>query len=210
MFLGGPEFILLHPAYTAVEVLPLNVSVRRVLACFGGSDPADLSSRLVTLLESTVVNADFRLILGPLYQGSAMLRATSVTSGLTLLDDVNVLAEEMAACDLAIVSGGTLAYEACALGRPTVVISQNQDQASEAEFLATAGAVVHVGRHDTVSDEAIILAIDQLSSDYSRRFGLSALASRLIPRDGAERVAARILNCPAIMRTNEHQPRVRN
>lgn len=191
--LAGPDFLLLFPMEEPPP-RPFRPQVQRVLICFGGSDPADLSRRTARILARFGRRADYRLVIGPHYGPREDLRSlVREMHSFTLLERLYSLADEMAMSDLALISGGTLVYEACALGRPALVISQNEEQAKEADHLALQGAIEHAGSHDGLSDQEILVAIRDLWDDPHRRAALSTSAARLIPRDGAERAAAAIL-----------------
>lgn len=192
--LAGSDYILLHPAYRACRPSPLLADIRRVLVCFGGSDPANLSRRLTHWLRQFDLRACWRLVLGPYYEGwTELLPTASHVPGLTVQPALPVLAHEMADCDLVILSGGTLLYEACALGRPAIVVSQNDLQAREAEVFAARGAVIHLGRHDLVTDSDLDRAVRQLWRDPEQRRRQALVAARTVPTDGADNVARRIL-----------------
>jgi spore coat polysaccharide biosynthesis predicted glycosyltransferase SpsG len=194
-YFGGREFILLQPIYADRNPLPIRNTVRRVMICFGGSDPANLSRRFVSLLELLDCRAEFRLAIGPHYRWKAdLLKVCGSIPQVAVIEGVTSLAKEIADCDLAITSGGTLAYEACALGRPVAVISQNDDQAKEASVLANAGAILNIGRHNCVSNDDIVRAMRRLWDDRTQRQQQSLAAYAFIPRDGARRVAVAILD----------------
>jgi len=147
------------------------------------------------LLGSLNRRAAFRVVVGPYCCGTTpLLEACASMPGVTVLKAPSSLADEMAACDLAIVSGGTLAYEACALGRPAIVISQNEDQACEAAVLATEGAILDAGRHDRISDAEVVRVIRQIWDNPAKRLAQAKRAGLFVPRDGALRVATAILD----------------
>lgn len=89
--------------------------------------------------------------------------------------------------DLAIISGGTLMYEACILGTPTITICQNQNK--ESEFFAQNNAVINLRIFNNINKNTIPKAILELISDYKRRKQLSKNAKQLMPLKGTSRIA---------------------
>lgn len=192
---GGREFILLHPAFARVRPSPPNEPVGKILMAFGGSDPANISRRAIGWLKELRLDAACDVVLGPSYaERDSVARAADSVPGVRILRSAPVLAAHIAACDLAVVSGGTLAYEACALGRPTIVVSQNESQALESTTLARQGAVLHVGRHDEVTDSQMAETMRRLCADGGHLRRLANVASRAIGFDGAMNAAAAILD----------------
>ena len=193
-FYSGAEFLILHPAYKSGRIARLRRHVKRVLLCFGGSDPENLSARIVRLLPELEFTGEYRLALGPCYPAGEFERISATRPrNLTLLRDLAPLAHEMSACDMAILSGGTLLYEACASGRPAIIISQNESQAREASVFGARNAVIHLGQSDSVADSEILRAARRLLGNSDERKRLGKFAAALVPRDGAGHVAERLM-----------------
>ena len=84
-------------------------------------------------------------------------------------------------------------YEACALGTPAIVISQNQGQDDEARLFAQEGAIFNLGQHSEINDSEIEDTIKAVLSNKSLRDSLSQKARKLIDPFGAERITKVII-----------------
>ena len=95
--------------------------------------------------------------------------------------------------DVAVISGGTLLYEACSLGVPSIVISQNQGQEEEAIRFQEAAAIINLGVNEAVSDEEIFDALRHLILSHSLRKTMSRSASQFVSADGTKRIVSSLL-----------------
>jgi spore coat polysaccharide biosynthesis predicted glycosyltransferase SpsG len=84
-------------------------------------------------------------------------------------------------------------YEACALGVPSVVICQNEEQKREAAIFAGQHAVLNLGSAADVSDNIIINAVEKVCCDIDLRKKLSRNAKEMVPRTGVQRATTTIL-----------------
>ena len=85
-------------------------------------------------------------------------------------------------------------YEACALGIPSLVISQNETQNDEASLFKKAGAIIHLGLNETVSDDEILNNFRELMIDSSLREAISASGPKLISVNGSERIVSDLVD----------------
>lgn len=197
-YLSGRDYIILKEGFekTAHKRRDISKDPRHIFICFGGSDPNNLTERLIKILKDSAADKKIKinLVLGPLF-GSAKRVETLIAydNRYVLRKGVSDLAGILQKCDLAIISGGTLLYEACILGAPAIVISQNKRQDREAGFFAAKKAVVNLGTFNGKAGSRVLPLIVELLSDYKRRKQLSVNARRLISGRGADRIASLIL-----------------
>jgi hypothetical protein len=139
----------------------------RVLLCFGGSDPHDVTARLGVALA-----ADRRwaldVVVGPDYRGAAEAR------GLAVVREPPDLAERLAAADVAVLGAGTMKFEAAALGTP---------------FAAT-GAAAWAGDGRDVDPSFVVELLAALVLDPGRRADMARRGPAVVPGDGARRIVA--------------------
>ncbi len=158
-------------------------SVPRVLLCFGGSDPHDVTARL-----GIALTADSRwtldVVVGPDYRGSAE------THGWAVLREPPDLATLLAAADVAVLGAGTMKFEAAALGTPAVLVAVADDQLPVGPTFAATGAAAWAGDGREVEPALVIELLAALALDPRRRAAMARRGPEVVPGDGAGRIVA--------------------
>ena len=162
--------------------------VPRLLVCFGGSDPHDVTGRLGGRLADDPRWAT-SVVVGPDYGGD-------------LVDDRWVreprdLPERVAAADVLVIGAGTMKFEVAALGRPAVLLAAADDQLPVGPPFAATGAARWLGDGRTVDPESVIEAVAALLGDPMARAAMSAAARRVVDGSGADRLATAIAGIAA-------------
>ena len=190
----GREYIILHPDFALRRPSSAGrLKVENMLVCFGGSDPAGLTLRVIPILAQVVQDVNVHIVLGSAFTGKEAVSALiAAMPNVSLTVNCSTIAEALSRADVALISGGTLMYEACVLGVPTLVLCQNEPQHQEAEILAGGGAVINLGMHSQVNDERIVSAIKIMLGDTAQRQRLSVTARRLVPSNGTSHIGSKI------------------
>lgn len=183
----GPGYALLRPGF--------NVATRhraggrpRIFLCFGGADPLDMTRRAAMALAG--LDAEIDVVAGIAYGGKDWLeRFCASRNGWRCFIDHPHPEQLMAEADLAVGAGGTMSWERCAMGLPSVVVSIAGNQRSVCRTLAGKGAIHYLGHYDEVSDARIREAAGALLADVAARAAMAAAARALVDPRGAERVA---------------------
>jgi spore coat polysaccharide biosynthesis predicted glycosyltransferase SpsG len=158
-------------------------SVPRVLLCFGGSDPHDVSARLgVALAADALWSLD--LVVGPDYRGAAEAH------GLTVLREPPDLAGLLAAADVAVLGAGTMKFEAAALGTPAILVAVADDQLPVGPPFAGTGAAAWAGDGREVEPSLVVELLAALMLDPARRAAMARRGPEVVPGDGARRIVA--------------------
>lgn len=167
-----------QPAAAAGEGSP------RVVVCFGGSDPDDVTGRI-----AGVVAADRRwttsVVVGPDYEGRA-------GHAVDVVRDPEDLPRIVARADLALIGAGTMKFEAAALGRPAILLAAADDQRPVGPPFAATGAAIWLGDGRTVDPELVRTTVADTLADASAGARLSTAARRQVDGAGADRLAAEI------------------
>lgn len=155
---------------------------RRVVVCFGGSDPADVTGRLVGSLAA--LRADVEVIVGPSYRGS--------TAGwpLAAVRDPADLVERLATADLVVLGAGTMKFDAACLGRPAILLAVADDQSAVGPGFAAAGAARLVGDGRTIDPGVVAAAVEDMLADRTTRASLGSRAAQIVDGLGGDRIAA--------------------
>ena len=118
--------------------------LRHLLVTMGGVDNHNVTEVILKTIDKSQLSELERItvILGPHAPWVDNVRklASKMSTSVTLLSNVNNMAELMAQCDLAIGAGGTTTWERCSLGIPTVLISLAENQKYISREVGKAGA----------------------------------------------------------------------
>ena len=100
----------------------------------------------------------------------------------------------MAEACLAIGAGGTMTWERCAMGLPSIVISIADNQFDICRSMAARGIIDYLGYFDSVTPEALKKSFDALLNNPQRRADMATKGRALVNVQGAKSVAAAMLN----------------
>jgi hypothetical protein len=156
----------------------------RVLVCFGGSDPHDVTGRLGPALEDER-GWTTTIVVGPDYHGRA-------DAGGPVVREPPDLPTRVASTDLVVTGAGTMKFEVAALGRPAILLAVADDQLPVGPPFAEAGAARWLGDGRTADPEAVRAAVAALLDDDPARSAMAMTARGLVDGRGADRLAAEI------------------
>jgi len=173
----------------------------QVVMCFGGSDPADVSNRLVPPVGEAVdafvgtwPKGILRTVavVGPAYAGELRPGPQWMVER-----DPRDLDVRLASATVAIVGGGTMKFEVAALGVPAILAAAADDQIDVGPAFAATGACRFIGDGRTVEPAIVVDAVVDLLGDADARSGMSNAGRRAVDGNGAQRVAAAIVELAA-------------
>jgi UDP-2,4-diacetamido-2,4,6-trideoxy-beta-L-altropyranose hydrolase len=163
-----------------------------ILISLGGSDPDNRTKDIVNavaLLPSG--SCDVRVIAGgcnPHYDDLVAFVKKN-RPGITLLHNVDDMADNFIWADLAICGGGSTTLELACLGVPMVALELADNQIRVCEALEKAGAAVRIASADDQSPETVSRIISQVIGSKHDRLKLSRNSRRLVDGRGPFRVA---------------------
>lgn len=180
----GPRHALLRPEFVRDRgrARAPGPGVERIVVCFGGIDAGNETCKAIRAIQGTSLRAVVDVVVGagnP--HRSEVMRACESDARFRFHLQPENLAQLMLQADLALGSCGTMNWERCALGVPSLVLVTAANQARAAHDLAAAGACVSLGESDRVSIELLKAAILQLVADRGSRRRLQAAALALMP-----------------------------
>ena len=163
---ADPAWTILRPEFLCLPPYQVVERAEKVLVTFGGTDPTGMNGRVSRILrhgaDGTV------LVAGQELRGS--------------------MAEWMRWADLVVTSQGRTVHEAAACGVPCVSIAVNERESRHARL----PGVVYLGLSATLSDAAILDAVNRLLGSVSLRREMSTTSSASIDGRGLRRVVRRI------------------
>ena len=189
----GPRYALLRPEYRAYrQTLPTRMGqVRRVLVFFGSTDPQNMTGKALAALDSPdFSDLAIDVVVGATSPHREMLEAEAARrSQVQLHYSRPHLADLMARADLAIGSGGTVSWERCCLGLPTLVVSIVENQVAACEALRARGAIQYLGVASRVGVIQLRKVLCELLRHPLRLQKMSAQAQLQVDGLGTQRVA---------------------
>lgn len=162
----GPSYALLRPAFAEYRraLQRSYARVQRGFICFGGSDPQDMTGRTVeALAQSALADCAVDIVVGPSYPHLAALqKQLEGFQRWQLHHGISDPERLMAQADIAIGAGGTMNWERCALGLPSLVISTADNQVAGCWQLAKQGIIGYLGEATGIKPTVILEAIERL------------------------------------------------
>jgi UDP-2,4-diacetamido-2,4,6-trideoxy-beta-L-altropyranose hydrolase len=190
----GPSFAMLRAEFrrwTAPRP-PVPARARHIVITLGGSDPDNVSTRILHGLAAVSGPLDLMLIVGAANPHQAALASAAAASPhpVEVAVDVSDMPERLAWADVAVAAAGGTSWELARVGTPEVAIVLAENQRPAAAALARGRLAVSLGWHADVDAAAIGAAVRALVDDSQRRADLSRRGRALVDGRGALRVLA--------------------
>jgi UDP-2,4-diacetamido-2,4,6-trideoxy-beta-L-altropyranose hydrolase len=190
----GPRYCLLRREFSVWldwkrKVAPLG---RRVLVTMGGSDPENLSARVVEgLVRVRLEGLETIVVMGGSSPHSELLEsADSPGKSISVRRDVTNIADLMAWADVAISSAGTTCWELCLLALPALLTDVAENQTAVAHQLARRKCAIYLGGPRDFSAQQLADQLEELLRSTEMRQDLSSRCRELVDGRGAMRVVA--------------------
>jgi UDP-2,4-diacetamido-2,4,6-trideoxy-beta-L-altropyranose hydrolase len=164
---------------------------RKVLVTMGGSDPDNVSARVIEASGMVPVEGlEVAVVVGGSNPHSESLERLAVRCGgrVRLRSDVSNMSELMAWADVAVSAAGTTCWEMCLLGLPAILIDLAENQRPIAQDLDRKGCAVYFGSSSDVDSARMAAKLEWMLLSPDVRDACSHRASRLVDGYGAKRI----------------------
>ena len=189
----GTKYCLLRPEFTQSNCKESESAGNRILVMAGGTDPHNLSTKVVRSLIPLDNRVHITILTGSKNQNLEELKEMSLgQSNCDLQIDSTNVANLMKTSDVCIGSIGTSTWERFAIGLPSICITTAENQETIAERLSNSGLIEYLGRHDKVSEESIVTTVNNFINNKKNKHTHSSLRN-LCDGKGAKRVVESIL-----------------
>lgn len=188
-----PERVITHRTHTELSLEP---KALRLVVSMGGSDPAELTLRIVEILKTMSVDIELSVLVGPAYRSVDELESLVQTLPWPTNIFVNPpnFLEILGLASLVIGSFGATAYEVAALGVPGLYLCLSADHAESASALQEAGCAISLGTHHQLKNCEIRDAISRLIDSCDMRQKMRTNALSKIDGKGCQRISRNILS----------------
>jgi UDP-2,4-diacetamido-2,4,6-trideoxy-beta-L-altropyranose hydrolase len=193
----GSQFALLRPEFLAESRTREHPEgACKVLVTMGGSDPNNVTRKVLLALSRTRTDLETTIVLGSGYSQASELRSLVKQLSLNICVEQNPedMAPLMRWADVAISGAGGTCWELGYSGLPSIVIALSRDQQGIARGLAENGIAVSLGWHANLSEERIGEALSSLLVDREGRREMSERGRELVDGQGAARVVRFLKN----------------
>ena len=190
--MAGPKYTLLRPEFTIVrKKLKRKNKLKRILISFGGSDPTNETSKAIRGLNLLDLQYKIDVVVGNSNPNkNSIKRLCSSIPSISFHYQISNMAEIMANADLAIGGGGSMTWERCCMGLPTIVAILSENQHQLTEEVAKIGCVINLGQAVYLRPEDYANAIKGI--DVKTIQNMSRKCLRLVDGNGARRVTNKI------------------
>ena len=188
----GPRFALLRREFRLFKSWEREIpdKIRRILVTMGGSDPDNVTLKIVQLLKQIFMESlEIIIVTGPayLYRNQLLQEIESSGSKLDIVTSPEDMPDLMAGADVAISGGGSTCLELAFMGLPFLVIVLAQNQLLNCAVLQQRGLALNVGSSVSV-DQDVVKKVVALNLDKDQRRKMSHMGRRMVDGNGSERI----------------------
>lgn len=179
----GPCYALLREEFCHMreQVKPRTGPVKRVLIFFGGVDADNYTGRAIEALTNIgIPDLHVDVVVGSQHPCREQIETECVRHGFICYVQTHRMAELMAAADLAIGACGSVTWERCSVGLPTIVLVLADNQRKAAADLDAAGVLVNLGDANQMTIEKLARNVTELMADEKKRSKLSRASLELV------------------------------
>jgi len=188
----GPQYFLIDDMLNS---LPLNKKIDKIAITMGGSDPANLTEKIVQALLAFKSLKKYSIILGPLFSKSSEkeLRKLCIDKeNFLVIRNPPSLIKLLSDQDLVICAGGRTLYECAFLGRPAIIIPSIEHEETTAIKYNQLTGCYNLGLWSEKSS-AQLLDIIKKYENYAFRKKIYDLSCELVDGKASDRIG-HILN----------------
>lgn len=194
--LSGSNYVCLRDEFYWCNQINFNKEVKNLFICFGGTDPNNLTCRVVSVLSKIwkKYNIKINLICGPGYMFMKDLKKLNKvykSLNLKIIESTNKISRYMEEADIAITAGGRTIYELTALHIPTMVICSNVRETTH-NFASIKNGIENLGHHQEFSDQDLEHKFERFIIDYEYRLSLYKKVKKHNLKKGKFRVISKI------------------
>jgi UDP-2,4-diacetamido-2,4,6-trideoxy-beta-L-altropyranose hydrolase len=190
----GSRYCLLRREFSAWRDWKRDLPLvgRRVLVTMGGSDPENLTARVVDALALVgIEDLEAIVVVGGSSPHAELVEGRAQGGkNISVRRDVTNIAELMAWADAAVSSAGTTCWELCLLSVPALLVDVAENQTALARELARRRCAIHLGGPRDFTAQQLAQELERLLRSAETRRALSVGCRELVDGRGAMRVVS--------------------
>lgn len=194
ILLLGPDFVLLRPNFINKILTPLNTN-NRLFISLGGGDNSNYLWRILYACKQLASHFNFDVVITKAYsQLNEIKHFCSLDSRFNVYQDVIDMASIMAKATLSLGAGGSMTWEKCYLGLPSIVTATADNQIEVAENLHQLGVIHYLGKITQLNKDRLLVAVTSLIKDTKKITSMRQLGKQLVDGNGCKRVINALRN----------------
>jgi len=201
-FVLGPQYALMRKEFSNFRKRKINEKVQNMLVTLGGSDPFNLTPRILSGLDKMGEDFSITAVIGHFFNNVSEIERVveKMDKKVEFIHSSPQMANLMLSSDLAITGGGTTLYELAATGTPALAFCLADNQCKNVKGMAKVGTVIDMGWGSEFNEENFYKKISGLMKDYMLRTKMSKLGQELVDGKGTSRCTEVILREEPLLR----------
>ena len=185
---SGHKYYILKDEFYYQSFKEIKEEVNKVLLTFGGTDPNNLTEKVLeSILESNYKNK-IEIILGLGYANKKEIQEKyKGHERIEIYENVKNMSEHMHDADLIFTSAGRTMYEIASLGVPCICLCQNEREVSHTFGNAEHG-FINLGLGSKVSKEEIRETFERTEEDYELRCEMNKRMGKVDLKHGFDNI----------------------
>ena len=191
----GPEYVPLKKSYYNLrKKIKKRTVVKKILISFGGTDPHDLTSLVISALEEINNIEKITIILNKLSPNFKKIsRIVKLNKKFELISKCFDLSNYYAESDLCVGASGFSSWERCFLGLPTIVITSADNQNFIAKKLFEMQAIALCSDYKNVNKQKIVATMNDIILN-NRIHSMSESAGKVFSNLRIDKILVKILD----------------
>lgn len=168
--------------------------IKRILICFGGGNDNGATFKCLSLIDLIKFQEiNFHVIISDLnVNKNEILNIASINTNVTISINESKVYEEMNKSDLAIISPGTLSYEAACIGLPMLLISIADNQMINASGWVRINAAKYLGSIEQLDDKVLNEQLEIINENIGLRTDMYLNCKDAVDGNGTSRIKNKI------------------
>lgn len=176
----GHEYYLLKDDFLLQAPKIIKKDITNVLITFGGTDPNNLTEKVLDALISSGYSKQINVVLGLGYPNKDdIIEKYKIYSNVQIYKNVRNMSEFMFLADIVFTSAGRTMYEICSLGVPCICLCQNERELTHV-FGNYKNGFINMGLGHELSQDDIIEQFNIVANDFELR---EAMNKRMLQID---------------------------
>jgi len=183
----GPDYFIMD---NAPAIMPVRQTVEEILITFGGSDPADLTFKLLKSTFPAFKNYNLSIVLGPAYSKPKRIREllNGTISTRVYINPPDFLSL-LSRADTVITAAGRTLYECAYFGRPAIIIPSIEHEVQTAKEFGRITGSIDVSIWDAMNRPGKIKdALCEFTKNYELRKHIFDESRKIVDGNGLIRV----------------------
>ncbi len=187
VFTGHKYYILKDEFYFQPQKI-ITQAVNNVLITFGGTDPNNLTEKVIDSILGTSYDGRINVILGLGYDGlEDLIEKYESNQSIQIYKNVSNISEFMFKADIIFTSAGRTMYEVCSLGIPTICLCQNDRELTHV-FANSTNGFINMGLGEVIEKQRITDEFIKLVNNYELRLEMNKRMLAVDLKDGFENI----------------------